>query len=362
MPSQLLHSLFGEDVIAGILRRVESGLGEASGKYVFAPEKLRADYAALKNVFALGCQGPDIFYHSRRRRPVGLEYGTLLHRRGIGDFASELLAASLSGNLSGGINAEGLYALGFMTHAFLDRQAHPFIVYKSFSFSPKTTDSISYAQAHAFFERIIDALMFKHSRGAEVSSWDQEALLSQPCENPPPALKELLARCLVKVFPERAGKDGKLDARVANAFLDSAGFYRATSPESVTRKIRDKAAFFDKDHLVYVYPENLPQCIDFLNLEKRPWFYPAGAEKEDARSFPEIYSGAVAAAVDSLSGIIVRYLEDGSFPAEEAARAIGNGGLSIVDESGSPCPPSRSDPLPLNETLEQQMAMRESWG
>jgi hypothetical protein len=114
--------------------------------------------------------------------------------------------------------------------------------------------------------------------------------------------------------------------------------------------------------LTYIYPENLPLTVDFLNLEKQPWFYPAGEAQEDRRSFPEIYDGAVEAAAATLGVIIGKYLEEGFFPIREAAQAIGNGGLSIVDENGKPCAPSRAGPLCLDEVLEQQAVMRKIGG
>jgi hypothetical protein len=340
MPSQILHSLFGEDVIAGIFRR--------TGNW-FETETIHTIY---KNVFALGCQGPDIFYHGRRQRPVGLEYGTLLHRRGIGLFAAKLLEASLPPTAS--ISALGAYALGFMTHAILDRAAHPYIVYKSFR--PSSRGTLGPAQAHTFFERIIDALMLKTLRGREISGWDQECVLSSVCTSPPPGLKELLERTLIQTFPERAGKDEKLADRIKNTFDDSARFYRLTAPANLVKKNTGVATAITQDHLLYIYPENLPGHIDFLNMETRPWFYPAGHVKEDTRSFPEVYAHAVQAATDLLGGIIKRYLEDGAFPTLEAATAMGNGGLSLVDSNGAPCPPIRFDSLPLDEVLEQQFA------
>ena len=346
MPSQLLHTLFGEDLVAGIYRRLESRFGAAAAR---ALETIQTTH---KKAFALGCQGPDIFYHSRRRRPVGLEYGTLLHRRGVGRFAAELLALGLPQPPTGEMSALGVYALGFMTHAVLDRAAHPFIVYKSCRLAPSKKDALSFAQSHAFFERIIDALMFKHLRGADVSTWDQEGILSEACVNPPPGLEELLARALVLAFPERAGKDGKLSSRIENTLLDCAVFYCLTSPANVARESARMPREERKSRLVYVYPEKLPQDVDFLNLEQRSWSYPAGQEKKDTRSFPELYAASVAAALDSLTGLIGRYLEEGSFPKEEAAGVIGNGGLSIVNEAGVTCPPCRTDPLPLDEVLE----------
>ena len=330
MPSQLLHVLFGEDVFTKIP-------------------------AAHRKAFALGCQGPDIFYHSQGRRPVGLEYGTLLHRRGAGSFTAELF------RMSNGNDALDAYAMGFLTHAILDRHAHPYIVYKS--------EIPRLMGLHAFFERIIDVMMLKLLRGAEIASWDQEGLLAETCEDPPLGLKELLAKALIAAFPDRAGKDEKLRLRIENTFLDCAGFYRRTAPVDLCEKSRDDAFPIQKHHIVYLYPKELPCRIDFLNLEKQPWYSPAGEKKEDRRSFPEIYAGAVAAATDSITGIINRYQEEGAFPFDEAAannstigdiigEAIGNGGLNIVDDNGKPCAPCRTDPLPLEEVLEGQAKLR----
>ena len=370
MPSQLLHTLFGEDVILELHRRVSPRFGATADN---ALEKIQNIY---RKVFALGCQGPDIFYHSQLRRPVGLEYGTLLHRQGVGVFTAGLLKMGLPDTAPvSGMNALGVYALGFMTHSILDRLTHPYIVFKSDRPPPVTTRR---DRSHAFLERIIDTLMFSLLRGKDILCWDQNGILAETCKNPPPGLRELLVRALIQAFPERAGKDAKLAYRIENTFLDCADFYHITDPVFIMTENRQgqslsvpgssvPAVSRSRDlhsvppqtgHIAYLYPIDLPSDIDFLNLNHHPWYYPAGAEKKDIRSFPEIYAEAVKAAADSLAGIITKYLEKGLFPIEDAVRSIGNGGLSIVDEAGKPCAPCRADPLPLQETLEDQMRKR----
>jgi hypothetical protein len=385
MPSQILHTLFGDDVIDGIYRSFGGRFGLAADK---ALEKIRRD---CRTAFVLGCQGPDIFYHSQGRRPVGLEYGTLLHRRGAGIFTAGLLKMGLPGPapdtppdtapdtediLAGrrgrGIDAPGVYALGFMTHAVLDREAHPYIVYKSGTVAgqgaraeaprPGAARRPNY---HAFFERIIDALMLRELRGEEVASWDQEGLLARICDEPPPGLKELLARALVLAFPERAGKDRELGRRLDNTFADCALFYRLTCPRrtspGATGAARGEGAeggTAGAGALACLYPERLPAGVDFLNREKAPWYYPAGNGGEDRRSFPEVYAGAVDKAVAALAPVIAAYLETGLFPVREAARAIGNGGLSIHDGEGRPCAATRTAPLPLDRVLREQEELR----
>jgi hypothetical protein len=254
-----------------------------------------------------------------------------------------------------GISALGAYALGFMTHALLDRACHPYIVYKSGWVSPQRPETLRYAKAHAFFERIIDVLMLTILRGQETVSWDQEKILAEVCENPPLGLKELLARALVLAFPERAGKDTKLAQRIDNTFTDCAGFYHLTAP---SKTVPGAGEAVPQELLGLIYPMELPADIDFLNLKHEVWFYPTAGGTEYRISFPEIYNKAVKTAADAISPVITKYLASGVFPITEAAQAIGNGGLSIHDESGKPCAPTRSDPLPLDKVLEQQTRMR----
>jgi hypothetical protein len=326
VPSQILHTLFGEDVLAGIDRTLHCS-------------------------FALGCQGPDIFYHNQMTRPVGLEYGTLLHRRGSGAFTAALLNLALPAPAAG-ITALGAYSLGFSTHAILDRACHPYIVYKTVKLDRGKGGGEH--NIHAFFERILDVLMLEELRGKPAAVWDQDGL-AHICDEPPDGLKELLAAALRRTFPERAGKDAKLAQRIDNTFRDCALFYRCTDPgrTSFLRGIRKEMP------LVYLYPEDLPGDIDYLNREHRDWYYPAGDSPADTRSFPDIYVQALGSAVESLSPLIAVYLETGVFPIVEAARRIGNGGLSIQDAEGKPCAPSRSEPLPLERVLEQQRLIRE---
>lgn len=347
MPSQILHTLFGEAMIGRGLRSIRSGIrGGAEGIL----EKIRGKYGAL---FTLGCQGPDIFYHSQFSRPVALEYGTLLHRRGFGSFAAELLR--LTGPaFSGGVpsrdfprgepDALGVYALGFMTHGFLDRAAHPYIVYRT-----AATGGIPGRRGiHPFFERILDALMLEYLQGKAVSSWEGGDALAAVCADPPGGLKELLAEALIRTFPERAGRDGRLALRMDNTFTGCAAFYGLTNPRHTGGSRMPRA---------YLYPRRFPLDIDYLNLARKAWRHPAPGGGEEFRSFPDIYAGAVEAAAASFAAFMDPWLgTGGSGGAEEH---IGNGGLSIRDPAGRPCAPVKTAPLPLDRVLAQQEAL---WG
>ena len=365
MPSQILHTLFGEDVITGLSSRIKNSriAGFLSDRAI-----KKAD-ASYHDAFTLGCQGPDIFYHNRHTRPIGLEYGTLLHRRGYGIFSAALLKMGLplrnenrKNRRKRGMNALGIYALGFMTHALLDRACHPYIIYKSEGL--KITNPNEHGIYHPFFERIIDVLMLKRLRRQKASSWNQE-MLAKACTNPPRGLKKLIARALTAAFPERVKQDGKLKQRIDNAFTDSGYFYHYSDPVKTSiniRTIQDEELPVSRRFLSIVFPEDLPSDIDFLNLSKEPWYYPYQRPDQtripDTRSFPDIYTDAVETAINTLEPSMTQYLCSGIFPTADAVHTIGNSCLSIQDEEGKPCAPNCTAPLPLDEVLEEQVRIR----
>ena len=367
MPSQILHSLFGEDLYSEIA-------GELNKRGCSNSGLLKELISQFNNDFILGTQGPDLFYHSLSRRPVALSYGSLLHRRGIGSFSASLLSLCINKNNEIINKALFVYALGFISHPFLDRAAHPYIVYKS---------HLAFPRSHAFFERIIDVLMLENLRKIKVSDWDQVTILAESCEKCPEHLIKGLASALEMTNQK---KDKLLLKRMENAFLDSASFYRYTSPSSTSIKnpeFRERALILKKRSLSIFFPEDLPSGMDFLNLEKEPWYDPSGLPSgkpvgepvckhagspvgktegleanPDYRSFPEIYRDCIKKASASLTGIIQKFLEGHPYCPAEMSLAIGNGGLSITGRNGKPSPVRVSKPLPLGEILDQQAALR----
>ena len=356
MPSQILHTLFGWDLLDALCSSPELGRLSAWNPARQGEPQDHWD-RACQGAFAVGCQGPDIFYHSRRTRPLALEYGSLLHRRGYGTFCAHLLKMALPAP-SQGLNALAAYALGFVSHATLDRSCHPYIIYKSADVQSRGEENSLY---HPFLERILDVLMLRELRRKETADWDQR-LLAESCENPPPGLKELIARAMISVFPEKTAKDEKLARRIDNAFADSARFYSLTDPAKTQAEFLDEPLSLRRRYLSVVYPLDLPGNIDFLNTKREPWHYPYRQQSvepcADTRSFPEIYADAVKNAVEAILPCMAHYLETGVFPVEAAARSIGDGCLSIHDGEKKPCAPNLSSPLPLDAELERQCRIR----
>jgi hypothetical protein len=363
MPAQLLHILFGEDVLNAVVPSICDSRGAPWVSYY-----IRETVGAKGPFFRLGCQGPDLFYHNQRTRPMSLEYGTLLHRRGFGAFAAELLERSMGGRSPGsGPSAAAAYAIGFATHAFLDRAAHPYIVCKSGWVSPSKPETARYARCHAFFERIIDVLMLERLRGIDAAAWDQESLLPLPGEAELASLVDAVAGSLAAVFPGRAGTDDRLRQRIRNAFIDAAFFYRITNPArtSLTMRLPDGFEYLrrasGRSSVALVYPEKFAYGIDYLNLAREAWGHPCRPTDLDRRSLPDIYGDAMAAAAPAFSRLFGVFSETGLVPSSELARAIGDGGLSVAGTDGQPCAPIHAEPLPLDAVLDRQYRLRLKW-
>lgn len=358
MPAQILHILYGEDVLSRAAAQLQAR-GGGAGKFL--------EEAVLLGAFRLGCQGPDLFYHNQRTRPVSLEYGTLLHRRGFGSFSAALLRRTLEpGSFGDAVSSGTAYALGFATHAFLDRACHPYIVSRAGWVAPARPETARYARCHAFFERLLDVLMLERLRGLPSSSWDQAEALVVPCEAAEASIPRLLVAALGETFPERAGKDLRLSARIANAFSDAAYFYRKTDPSRTTYRCRLVEGFEylatagGRSAVALMYPERFSLGVDYLNLGHSPWAHPGEGQGDFSLSFPELYQGAVEAGASFFVDLFVA-LESGGIVPASVAGDLGDGGLSIVDSSGAPCAPRRLTPLPLQGVLDAQYSLRLSW-
>ena len=197
MPSHFAHLLFAEDALRGALG-----------------EKAEEILGAHGNLFRLGAQGPDIFYHNQRTMPTGLRYGVALHRHGFGSFVEELAreAARLS---LGPATDLGAFLLGFVTHAPLDRAAHPFINYFAGWADPQDTEGRRHYHAHPFLERLLDVLVLQEKRGKTPAQFDFLSLVQCGKALPYPVVKAMV-KGLNAVYPQYSFKS-RNRLRVENA-------------------------------------------------------------------------------------------------------------------------------------------------
>jgi hypothetical protein len=201
-----------------------------------------------------------------------------------------------------------------------------------------------------------------------------EALLSPASADTKPAsdsteteteLVAMWSRGLRAAFPRAAGGDFLLERRIENALLDGRYFYRITNPAvtALNAERKDWFAYLDDRagarSVALVYPEALPEGLDLMNRSGARWEHPSG----DGRSYRSSYLDLVEEGTGEAARILellIQALESGG-PLEDLAGAIGNGGLSVCDPTGSPLAPKISRPLPLLELMEAEYLRRLEW-
>ncbi len=337
MPAQICHLLFAEEALRRALGERGAGLLERHG-----------------NLFRFGAQGPDFFYHNQRTMPTGLKYGVAAHHEGYGRLTANLVRGFRRLEDRGGADEAvrgelSAFALGWVTHAFLDRVTHPFIVYYSGWVDPARPETQKYFRCHIFLERILDVLTLREKRSQEVSELSLPGLLGCGPVLPYPLVKVLL-KALNAAYPRMSRKS--LDRkRIENSYADAMFFYTYSDPsEPRYRKLaleRDRES--PKRRLALFHPRGLPADIDFLNLAHSRWLHPCLGEPSTS-SFPELYAEALAQAVPVLS--LLEEALAGRRPAEEVEAAVGNASLNTGLERSRRCHLQYSDPLPLAELLD----------
>jgi hypothetical protein len=348
MPAHITHALAGQRCVRSV-----HGL-----------ERL-----ALSPAFLLGCQGPDVFSHNRRTKPSALAYARLLHRRDYGSFCAAFVRQlARSGRAA---SADWIY--GFVTHQAVDRALHPYIVYRSWFAGDTGITGVTSARMHAFLERILDAELYRALEHKPVSAFDSDSLRvgngsrrssGREVDRVAGSLERDIALALSGTYPGESDGSADIEARVANAFIDSLRYYDITNPARISmNKPPDperagEFARFSYDGVALLHPESVDRDVDWLNAERSPWLDPVtGAERRE--SVEDLFAAAVK--IGSCAILALRDALDGSLDAADFALVIGNGSLAATDFDGNVAPVRYSMPFDLARHLREEAERRFAW-
>lgn len=326
-----------------------------------------------QGAFNLGCQGPDIFSHNRRTRPFALAYSRLLHRRDYGVFCAYFLKHT-HGLTSEEAHLCKSWFFGFVTHQVLDRILHPYIIYRSSGVCPSSGIQVNPARFHAFFERILDVLVFERLSGLTVSEFDtgDPFLLS---EKEVEILSLHISKALLDTYTRETEEDTYLIKRVSNAFADSMFFYGLTNPCEISMLKRNAILIrndpFDRirrfysyglDATALLYPEIPSTNIDWLNTHNTEWKHPVNGDVFYS-SVPDLFDMSVIDASEVIEMLAYLYsqpsLDDSAL--QKFEDVIGNACLGVAGSDGKVGQVIWNDPFPLETELLHQMELRTDW-
>ena len=355
MPAHISHLLFAEDA----LREATTGAGT-----------LLEDAG---NLFRLGAQGPDLFYHNQRTRPVALRYGSLIHRRGFGTLVAHMARTVIAGaQRTGRVDvAQAAFLAGFATHADLDRHAHPYIICRAGWVRHGEPSTQRFRRCHPLLERLLDVAAVRARRGCELA--DFEFLANVSCgEQLPYSTLKMLVKGINDAYPAASYKS-RNRSRIENAYADSMRFYTLTNHRD--SRLRERVLAIDRREghrhrrsAVFHFAD-AGADLDPANLRRQPWPHPCDRRVTSDRSYLDLMADAQREVVPKLRRLLSligwhgsgagRPVVDpagGSMPTggwcAELAALFGDQGLGATLH-GHTCTPVHCHPLPLAELFER---------
>lgn len=263
MPNLWAHIIFGEQVLDA------AGQGELSelGKLVDQPE--------LKQLFNLGCQGPDfLLYHNFfpwKKDTRMSDLGQRIHTQRCGPFLMEMIKHIAPYRKEDPIVA---YTLGFITHYVLDRHVHPYVFARS-----------GYEKwKHQRFEVMMDTIIAGQLKGIETwkaYAWKQIDVGKQL----PQSIVDMFDQVTRTVFPEQHAHINKDDWHEAYRHITQAHrIFR--DPYGIKRVL----LFNQTDP--FIYKRKLPS-VDIMNELHDVWAHPTDETETSTSSVWDLWGEAL---------------------------------------------------------------------
>lgn len=239
--------------------------------------------------FELGAQGPDpYFYHHfwpwKKNKPVE-EMGGNVHYHHCGPYLMDMIR---TGSEKADLKLR-IYILGFVTHHLLDRNAHPYIIYRSGNEGHK----------HQRLEVIIDTILMK--KHYDIKTWktavykrfDVGDHLYPPIETMLSQLNQTYFSETTKNMPVNYIDDAYRDMKQAQKLLfDPLGWKNKLLGDMVSPFSYKKVA-----------PDK-----DILNIDHTTWYHPVDNTERHNESFYDLLDQAKAEAQIILP-LILNYWE-----------------------------------------------------
>lgn len=271
----------------------------------------------LERTFHLGCQGPDfLFYHRFLpwQRSAGMpKLGGAMHSRRCGPFLLDLLSEMRGRPLDA---PEVVFSLGFLTHHILDRNAHPYVFYRS---GFKKWD-------HQRFEVIIDTLVVRKLLGLE--TWNTPVWKQIDTGGKLPGDMAAIFNKLARThYPEEAGPLTAADwneacrdmIRAQRLFHDPSGLKRRLTLGQIEP---------------LVYKRDILE-LDYLNESRQQWLHPSLEDERHTESFWDLWDLAMEDGLAAMNAALAYLQAPESDPDARSNLEAAIGDLSY--ETGKAC-------------------------
>ncbi len=240
--------------------------------------------------FALGLQGPDIFFY---HLPAYIFYkkniGNVMHSNRVMAFFDNLFDARNSFDDGHTRRICDAYIIGFMGHYSLDVSCHPYIYYKSDHFNNlKISGKYDFGR-HVSLETDIDHVVLDHYRHLLPSEFDYASAI-RPSENSINVIANLLFIAINRTFPEYKMRFGTIKNAIKSIIKLNHMMNDPTGKKKKNvRKIEQllfKCAFISS----MIPSDTIIKYNDPCNLNHEKWFNPWDNSKKRTESIFDLFN------------------------------------------------------------------------
>lgn len=276
MPDTITHYLFGLDATKNITQ--------------LPLYKIIKEH---RNLFFIGCQGPDpMYYHAPMKQSNFSYVASRMHTEHTGYFlTSALCLAKKYREIPDYYNPALAYVCGMICHYALDLTTHPYIFYLSGLYISDDEATKKYKGMHKKVELAIDTLLLNEQFGLKAHQFKVHKHILRDVELPDSILS-LYEELLFSIY---AIPDG--GALFKSSYKDFRKFYTLTHDafgvkKHLTSSIKPLlpsriSSFADS----FSYHNCVDESIDYLNTEKQVWLHPVSGNVH-TQSFKDLLRNA----------------------------------------------------------------------
>ena len=253
MPAFVTHELFGTQVFSQLDEEIQEMLEMNPAPYFW------------------GLQGPDLLFFRDAffGRSVLQRYGGLMHCEKTDELFWAMSSYLNERKDTDEYETLAAYILGFVGHYCLDREAHPYVYFKQVQ-----------------KERVLAE--YRPAKRLWGSPWEYR----------------VIARLYQFLLEEVYGLQTD-PAEVEKCFDDARRMVQLTLDRHgcLVRLVPAAEALANRPNLFSPHIRRRQVREDILNLDREPWYHLATPEKQDTRSFPQIFYTAALQAADMMERI-----------------------------------------------------------
>ena len=273
MPNLVTHYLCGLDAVKSL---ENSDCRQLIDKY--------------RNVFNLGLQGPDILFYYEvwpwSSKSLDTNIGQTMHiskvNRMFGAFIDYIILQN--GYVK---NVLTVYLMGFICHNIMDSIAHPYIFYRSGFNTFKKNNENLFLCYHRRFETSVDVLLCKKFLNKKVYEINTDMLIKVN-DTELNLISEMYKSAVKAVFNSDISKKKIIRAVKEMQLVEKL----LKDPKGLKKKL---VGFVDDVFYGFplfsslIFPLELKDGLDYLNLSKREWSMPHDETIRSSKSFVDLF-------------------------------------------------------------------------